>query len=604
METYRRIINYAKPLSLFAIPYFITTLLAEIFGIINFAALIPLLNILFDPSKKATLPEDPGYFDNLRVEAMTWFNQLIEIEGAPKMLMIIGGIAVAGTLMASVLRYLGLRLLEKLKAKVIKNLRVGLFNKITSLDLGYFTDQRKGDIISRSTNDIYEVEFSITNSLSSFLKDPLKIIIYFFILFTISYQMTLFTLLVIPVVGLGINFLTKKLKKSSNVTQESISHITSTIDETISGIRIVKAFRAVKYINSRFATQANSYERKYKNYAYRRELASPFSELLGVTVIMGILVYGGNLVLQENSSFTADFFIAYLVMFTQILQPGKAIATTVSSMQRGLASSRRILEIIDTDVAIKDIANPIKIDVFQKNIEYKKVRFKYENDYVLNDINLTITKGATIALVGPSGGGKSTIADLLPRFYDVSEGELLMDGRNIKELELDSLRKQIGIVSQESILFNDSVFNNIAFGVEDASEEEVIHAAKIANAHDFIMNLSDGYQTVIGERGLKLSGGQRQRVSIARSIFKNPPILIMDEATSSLDTESEKLVQEALDNLMKNRTSIVIAHRLSTIQNADQIVVINKGRIVEQGTHDELINQNGIYTRLSNMQEL
>lgn len=604
MNTYRRIINYARPLSLFALPYFFVALLAELFGIINIGAVMPLLNLLFNQSEKVVVTINPTWFETFKDNLMTWFNQTKELHGAANMLFIIATIAILGTFFSSSFRYLSLRLLEKLKAKVVKNLRVGLFNKITSLDLGYFTDQRKGEIISRATNDIYEVEFSVTNSLSSFLKDPLKIIIYFFFLFSISYQMTLFTLLIIPIAGIGISFLTKKLKKSSNVTQQSIAQITSTIDETISGIRIIKAFRAIPYINTKFQDQANLYERRYKNYAYRRELASPFSELLGVTVVMGILMYGGNLVLKGNSAFTADVFIMYLLMFTQILQPAKAISTTISSLQRGLTSSRRVLEIIDTDVNIKDKQGAIEISDLSDLVEYKNVSFKYEKDLVLKNINLKINKGETVALVGQSGGGKSTIVDLLPRFYDVSDGAILIDGNNIRDVSMDSLREQIGIVSQESILFNDTAFNNIAFGMENATEEDVIKAAKIANAHEFIMSLENGYQTSVGERGLKLSGGQRQRISIARSIFKNPPILILDEATSALDTESEKLVQEALDNLMKNRTSIVIAHRLSTIQNADKIVVIDKGEIAEEGTHAELIAKKGLYFKLNKMQEL
>ena len=604
METYKRILNYARPVALFAIPYFIVAMLAQLFGLVQFGALIPLLNILFDLGQPDVIPANPGFGDQIKLSLMGRFHSWVAEDGKVQVLYFICGVAIAGTLLANIFRYLSMRLIEKLKAKIIKNLRMALFEKIMMLDLGFFTEQRKGDIISRATNDIYEVEGSITNSLSSLLKDPLTIIVYFTILFTMSFQMTLFTLIIIPITGFGINFLVKRLKKSSNITQESIARITSTIDEAIGGVRIIKAFRAVNHVNKNFGDQALTYERKYKNYAYRRALASPFSELLGVIVIMCILAYGGTLVLSKESTFTADFFIAYLVLFTQILNPGKAIANTLSGLQRGLASSRRVLEIIDTPITIQDKPNAVILDQFEQSINYENVFFKYDKDYVLKDINISINKGETIALVGPSGGGKSTIADLLPRFYEVTEGSIKVDGHDLRDLQMDSLRKQIGIVSQESILFNDSVFNNIAFGVENAKEEDVIRAAKIANAHDFIMNLEHGYQTLVGERGLKLSGGQRQRVSIARSIFKNPPILILDEATSALDTESEKLVQEALDNLMQSRTSIVIAHRLSTVHRADKIIVIDKGEIVEQGSHDELIKLNGLYTKLNKMQEL
>ena len=604
MHTYRRLLEFASPLASFSIIYFIVAILAQLFGMANLLAIIPLLEILFGTSQIPQLPTDPGFMDILKVDLMTGFFNLTNEVGKTKVLYYICAGAITTTILANTFRYLSLRLQERMKAKVIRNLRTSLFNKITNLDLRYFTDQRKGEIISKATNDIYEVEMSVTNSLSSFLKDPLTIIIYFTVLFTISAKMTLFTLVIIPIMGFGINFLVKRLKKASNIAQQSIAELTSTIDETISGMRIIKAFRAVDYVNSKFEDQARRYERRYKNFAYRRELASPFSEIMGVMMVTVILIYGGGLVLSGEQGFTASFFITYLVMFTQVLNPGKTLASAISNLQRGLTSGERILEVIDTQVDIIEHPNAQVLEQFENSIEYNNVNFKYENDYVLKDINLTIPKGSTVALVGPSGGGKSTIADLLPRFYDATEGTISMDGINIKDLKIDSLRKHIGIVSQESILFNDTVFNNIAFGVQSALEDAVIQAAKIANAHDFIMNLSEGYQTVIGERGLKLSGGQRQRVSIARSIFKNPPILIMDEATSALDTESEKLVQEALDNLMKNRTSIVIAHRLSTIQNADQIVVIDKGQIVEQGTHNELINLNGIYTKLSSMQEV
>ncbi|MDH5475661.1 MAG: ABC transporter ATP-binding protein/permease [Cyclobacteriaceae bacterium] len=604
MKIYKRILDFARPISSFAIPYFIVAILAQLFGILNLGAIVPLLNILFDVKPPTIIAEDAGFFDGIKFQLKDGLFQMIEKKGATKILFYVCIGAISASLMANISRYISMRLLEKLKAKVIRNLRVALFEKILVLDLGFFTDQKKGDIISRATNDIYEVETSITNSLSSLLKDPLTVIIYFTALFLISFEMTMFTLIIIPVTGLGINFLVKKLKKSSTITQESISQITSLIDEAISGIRIIKAFRALNFVNSNFEKQAKSYERKYKNFAYRRALASPFSEVLGITVVACIIAYGGSLVLNNESGFTGDFFIMYLVMFTQVLGPIKSIANTVGGLQRGLASSRRVLEVIDTEIEIKEIENPVVVDHFNDTVEYKKVYFKYEEEFVLKNINLKINKGETVALVGPSGGGKSTFVDLLPRFYDVSEGEICIDGNTLKEVEIDSLRKQIGIVSQESILFNDTVFNNIAFGVENATEEEVIHAAKIANAHDFIMNLSDGYQTLVGERGLKLSGGQRQRVSIARAIFKNPPILILDEATSALDTASEKLVQEALENLMKNRTSIVIAHRLSTIQNADKIVVIKAGEIVEKGTHAELIKLNGVYTKLNKMQEL
>jgi subfamily B ATP-binding cassette protein MsbA len=430
------------------------------------------------------------------------------------------------------------------------------------------------------------------------------IILYFAVLFFMSVKLTLFTILVIPISGAIIGGITRRLKKKAIESQESLGRIVNILDETIGGMRVIKAFGAQKYIRSKFDGETDYYSDVNISMAKKNELASPISQFMGVSVVAGILVYGGSLVLNNSSDLSASDFITYIIIFTQVLNPAKEISRAASSIQRGLASADRIFKVVDTPSEIKNAEQPIILDTFRDAVEFKNVSFSYEKEKVLDGISFTLQKGKTIALVGPSGGGKSTIADLVPRFYDPTEGKVTLDGVDLKAIEINSLIKQMGIVTQESILFNDSVFNNIAFGLEGISEEKVIEAAKIANAHEFIIELEKGYQTSIGERGSKLSGGQRQRLSIARAVLKNPPILILDEATSALDSQSEKLVQEALTNLMANRTTLVIAHRLSTIQHADEILVIKKGQIVQRGTHQELILEEGLYKKLSTMQSV
>jgi subfamily B ATP-binding cassette protein MsbA len=440
------------------------------------------------------------------------------------------------------------------------------------------------------------------NSLKAVLKEPITIVVYFFVLFTISPQLTFFTLLVLPITGGVLAEIIKRLKRQATQSQESLGRILNTLDETFSGMRVIKAFNARNFVIDKIENESAYYRKTTKSMAYKNELASPVSEILGVLIISGIIFFGGNMVLSEDSTLTPAAFMTFLAVFAMIIQPAKNFSNGITSLQRGTASATRIFSIIDQQPAIGSKPGAIEIKSFEREIEFKQVGFAYDTDRVLKDINLTIQKGKTVALVGPSGGGKSTLADLVPRFYDPVEGEVLIDGQSLKDIELESLRKQIGVVTQESILFNDTIFNNIAFGMPHVKEEDVIHAAKIANAHDFIIQTENGYQTFIGERGSKLSGGQRQRLSIARAVLKNPPILILDEATSALDSESEKLVQDALFNLMKNRTSIVIAHRLSTIQHADEIVVIQNGFIAERGTHTELNNRQGLYRKLATMQ--
>jgi subfamily B ATP-binding cassette protein MsbA len=485
---------------------------------------------------------------------------------------------------------------------VVKNIRESLYLKITNLHVGYFHDQRKGDIMSSLSNDVNEIESSVVSSVQVIFREPLMIVGYIILLFTMSVQLTLFTLIVLPISGLVITSISRRLRKDAKQGQLLLGNILSIIEETISGIRIIKAFNAQKYVNKKFDEQNSQYRAILKSMWNKKELASPISEFLGVTVVVLVILYGGQLVLQNKSDLNASEFITYIILYSQILVPAKNISSALTSIQRGIASGERIFAILDTPVKIEEDPNAISISDFKGKISYENVSFQYAEKKVLDNINLDVEKGKMIALVGASGAGKSTMADLLPRFYDVTEGAITIDGIDIRKIKLSDLNHLMGIVTQESILFNDTVFKNISFGNESATEEQVIEAAKIANAHEFIDKLEEGYYTNIGDRGAKLSGGQRQRLSIARAVLKNPPILILDEATSALDTESERLVQEAIQNLMKNRTSVVIAHRLSTIQYADQIIVMQAGKIIERGTHTELLALNGMYRKLSEMQ--
>jgi len=464
--------------------------------------------------------------------------------------------------------------------------------------LGYFSNQRKGDIMSRITNDVQQVEVSVAFSLKVAFREPTTVIIYFIVLFSISTELTLFSLIIIPILGGMISEIARRLRKKAVKSQESLARIVGILDETLSGMRIIKAFTAREYILDKFEQEATRYRRINVSMARKNDLASPLSQFLGVSLICGLLLYGGYMVLNNNSALEASTFIMYLIIFSQILPSAKEISKAINNIQRGLVAGDRVFKIVDTLPEIKDEPDAKELPGFKDHITFKDVSFAYEKEVVLNNINLKIKKGKTIALVGPSGGGKSTIADLIPRFYDPTHGEVQIDGHSLKEYKIESIRNLMGIVTQESILFNDTINNNISFGSPHASQDEVMRAAKIANAHEFIIQTEDGYQTYIGERGSKLSGGQRQRLTIARAVLKNPPILILDEATSALDSESEKLVQKAIANLMENRTAIVIAHRLSTIQHADEILVVQNGNIIEKGTHDSLIANQGLYKKL------
>lgn len=608
MKTYLRILSFAKPYRRYIPQYLVFATLSILFGLINFTMLIPLFEVLFSqvdeasPQHVQSLPTFQLSVDYVLELFNYYFTQVIEMYGKVGALIFVCLIIVISVFLTNLFRYVAGITLAKIRATVIEKLRMRIFDQVSQLHLGYFSTERKGDIMSRMTNDVQEVENSVVSTLKVAFKEPATIIGYFLVLFFMSFELTLFTLIIMPISGTIISEITKKLKKRATQSQESLGHIVNILDETLSGMRIVKAFNARPFIRDKFGAEIRRYARLNVSMARKQELASPLSEFMGVTVVAGILLYGGILVLNNNSELSASEFITYIIIFSQILPPAKAISTALSTIQRGLASGERIFNTIDTKPAIQDKPQAREAANFTRDIVFDHVSFAYEEELILKDISFTIEKGKTVAIVGPSGGGKSTIADLIPRFYDPTSGTIFLDDIALSDYKTESIRKLMGIVTQESILFNATIFNNIAFGLPHAGEDEVIQAAKIANAHDFIMSTPLQYQTVIGERGTKLSGGQRQRISIARAVLKNPPILILDEATSALDSESEKLVQEALTNLMRNRTSIVIAHRLSTIQHADEILVVQNGHIIEKGRHEELVEQGGLYYKLTEMQ--
>lgn len=606
MKIFFRILLYANRLPRRLAFFFLYSILGIIFGALNIILVIPMLRVLFDRTSGAVIPEIPDFELSIKyIETIFnhFFLTIIRDSGKLNALLFVCALIVICVLFANLFRYLERVIATKLRVDLVKNMRMAIFSNVTRLHIGYFNNERKGDLISRFTNDVQEVEGSVMNSLKAVLKEPVVIIVYFALLFTISVKLTLFTLLVLPITGGALAEIIRRLKRQATASQESLGRIVNILDETFSGMRVINAFNARNFILSRMEDESAYYRKINKSMSYKNELASPVSEILGVAIIAGIIFFGGQLVLSDESSLSPESFLGFLAIFAQIIQPAKSFSNGITSLQKGTASAKRIFSVIDYQPAIHDKIDAIRLEKFEDSIEFKNVSFAYDADHILKNINLKVNKGKTVALVGASGGGKSTLADLVPRFYDPTEGDVCIDGVSLKDYQIESLRKQLGVVTQESILFNDTIFNNIAFGMPDINEEKVIQAAKIANAHDFIMQTDNGYQTKIGERGSKLSGGQRQRLSIARAVLKNPPILILDEATSALDSESERLVQDALFNLMKNRTSIVIAHRLSTIQHADEIVVIQDGRIAERGSHDQLSAQNGLYRKLVDIQK-
>ena len=600
--------RYVSPYSKYLVGAVFLNIFSAVFNIFSFTLIIPILQILFkmDTNVYTFIPwdtTDMGFKDIAMNNAYYYVTQLIEQYGGSVTLLVLGLFLGLMTALKTGCYFGSSAIMIPLRTGIVRDIRVTVYNKMLSLPLGFFSQERKGDIIARMSGDVGEVEYSITSSLDMLIKNPILILFYFTTLIITSWQLTLFTLAVVPLMAWGMSAIGKKLKKESLEAQGKWSDTMSQLDETLGGLRIIKAFIAEDRMKDRFRKTSEELRKATSKVAVRQALAHPVSEFLGTIMIMFVLWFGGTLILSEASPIDAPTFIFYMVILYSVLNPLKEFARAGYNIPKGLASMERVDKILKAENNIKEKPDAEDISSFDDKIEFRHVDFSYEpGKEILKDINITVPKGKTIALVGQSGSGKSTLVDLVPRYHDVTSGEVLIDGRNIKDLKIKSLRSLIGNVNQEAILFNDTIFNNISFGVENATMEQVVAAAKIANAHDFIMEKEDGYNTNIGDRGGKLSGGQRQRISIARAILKNPPILILDEATSALDTESERLVQEALDRLTTSRTTIAIAHRLSTIKNADEICVVHEGRIVERGTHEELIRLNGYYKKLNDMQ--
>jgi subfamily B ATP-binding cassette protein MsbA len=571
-----------------------------------FPLLIPLLNTLFDGNnagaKVIVANAKPDTVLNISGWFKYYMNYFIQIHGAWGALQFVCITIIITIFLGNLFRYLSARTMENLRIHTLLNMRKRVFDNVMDLHLGYFSNERKGDIISKIASDVQVVQFSVTATLQVVFKEPVQLIVFMVMLFLISVKLTLWSLLVVPVSAFIISRIVKRLKSQAIAAQQSYGNMISYLDEALSGVKIIKAFNATDFVKQRFHSENKRYSKIMRSMAKRQQSASPVSEILAVTMISFIVLYGGYLILNKRSDLNGGQFIAYIAIFSQIMRPAKAISDSFSNIHSGIAAGERVLALIDEKPQITDAPNAKDIQEFNEGIHFNNVSFAYPGREVLKSINFTVPKGKSIALVGPSGGGKSTLMDLIPRFIEPQSGEVLIDDHNIQGVTMNSLRSLMGVVNQESILFNDSIYNNIAFGKTNVTQEEVEAAARIANAHNFIMETEGGYNTNIGDRGTKLSGGQRQRICIARAVLNNPPIMLLDEATSALDTESEKLVQEALNNLMKNRTSLIIAHRLSTIQNADNIIVLESGEIVEQGTHQQLIMNNGLYKRLIDMQ--
>lgn len=598
MKQYSRIFEYLSAYKGKILLYFLFTLLSIIFSIVSIGMLTPFLQLIF--TGKPTLDSS----SNPIIQTVNDFlNNAVATKGKIATLGFICLLMIGFIILKNLFLYLSYYVLNPLKNSVVNQLREELYDKVLRLPIGFFTEKRKGDLMSRMTSDVAEVETSVVGTLEGWIRDPLTIVVTLSVLFLISAQMTLFILILIPVLGLVIGRVTKSLKKHSQQVAGKYGETLSILDETLGGLRVIKAFNIEKILRNKFSKTNDELLSSKNSISYRRDLASPLSEVMGIILFTLVLYYGGRLVLQ-NQLLEASAFLGYLGIFYNIINPAKALSTSFSNMRKGAAAINRIEEILKTPLTVDDNPNGKLLTAFTDKIEFRNVHFAYDEHVILDNINLEVAKGKTVALVGSSGAGKSTLADLVPRFHDVTWGEVLIDGINIKDYSLESVRSQMSIVTQEPILFNDTIAHNIALGFSDAAKEQVIDAAKIANAHEFIMRKEGGYDANIGDRGSKLSGGERQRLTIARAVLKNPPILILDEATSSLDTESERLVQDAINNMMQNRTSIVIAHRLSTIRHADEIIVLQKGKIVERGNHEALLAQNGFYKKLVEMQEV
>lgn len=602
MKTYFRLLSFARPIGKYAVPYIVFTLFSVVFSTLNLALLAPLLTTLFKQNGPQEKVAKPNHVYDVFRQFNYYTNWANAHYGLYDTLKIVCLTILISVLLGNLFRYLAQRVMENLRIHTLLNLRKAVFKNIMHLHVGFFSNERKGDIISKVASDVQVVQYSVTGTLEVIFKEPLTLLTYLVMLFLISFKLTLVSILIIPISAFIISRIIKKLKQQAIAAQESYGTMISYLDEALSGIKIIKAFNAVDFIIDRFDAENVNYSRIIRRMAKRQQLASPVSEFLGVMMVVSIVLYGGSLVIANEGDLKAAEFIAYIALFSQIMRPAKAMSDSFSGIHSGIAAGERVLALIDEKPLIVDVPDAQVVNDFSDSIQFDSVTFGYNDTTVLNAIHFTVEKGKSVALVGPSGGGKSTLMDLIPRFIEPRSGRILLDGKNIQSLNINSLRALMGIVNQESILFNDTIFNNIAFGKPDVTLQEVEAAAKIANAYGFIMATPNGFQTNIGDRGTKLSGGQRQRICIARAVLNNPPIMLLDEATSALDTESEKLVQEALTNLMKNRTTLIIAHRLSTIQNADLILVLEHGRIEEQGTHLELMEKNGLYKKLIDMQ--
>ena len=605
MKNISRLLHYMAESKGKIAMYFASNLLSILFGLLSISMLVPVLTVLFQTGD--TVPKVPGVVKpgalNIVSQASAYFKEIIQREDKLTALAIVCVAVVVFTILKNLFLYLALYILNPLRNVVLRRLRNDLFVKMLSLPIGFFTEERKGDLISRMTNDINEVELSVMSVLEVFIREPLTIIIYLTGMFIFSVKLTMFLMIFLPVAGIIIGRISKTLRKQSNVAQEQLGSMLGVIDETLVGMRVLKAFNAEKHQHLKFMKLNNTLFHTRNGIAARREMASPLSETMGIIVVSVILWFGGRIVFS-GTGFDGASFLGYIALFTQIINPFKNLSSAFYNVQKGTSALERIEQLLNAENNIKELPDAQGIHSFDRDIEFRNVSFAYGDKTIINNVSFTIGKGKVIALVGASGAGKSTLVDLIPRFHDVTGGEILIDGTNIKNYKIDELRRLMGIVSQDPILFHDSIYNNITLGTGGATRQRVEEAARIAHADKFIVQKSEGYDTSVGDRGVRLSGGERQRVTIARAVLKNPPIMILDEATSSLDTESERIVQEAINTLMKNRTCIVIAHRLSTVQHADEIIVLERGSVAERGTHNELLARNGIYKKLVDMQQV
>ena len=604
-KIYMRLLGFARPIRKYAIPYFFYSLFYALFNSLTFLLIMPILKTMFDADYTFVYVEKlpPLAFNQEYLTALFNFtySHLFNEYNPENVLLLLAIVTIFVSLLSNLFRYMGAWTVENMRTRTLQRMRNEMFSKVVDMNVGYFSDQRKGDIISKITSDVGVVQFCITNTLQVAFREPFLIIGYTVMMVAISWELALFSVLFLPVVALIIGSIVKRLRHPARTSQQRMGELVSTLDESLSGIKVIKSYNATGYVKQKFYDLSEDLARLTLSMARRQQLASPMSEFLGISAVGVILVFGGSLVFKDALS--PEGFIAFIAMFSQITRPVRTFIDQFSNINQGIAAGERIFSIIDAQSEIQDKPGAIELDGLKDKIEFRDIHFSYDGSReVIEGISFEIKRGETVALVGPSGGGKSTLSELIPRFYDVKAGDILIDGVSVRDYTQDSLRAHMSVVAQDTILFNDTIEGNISLGKLDATHDEIVAAAKVANAHDFIMETDKGYQTNIGDRGMKLSGGQRQRLSIARAVLKNPEILILDEATSALDTESEKLVQDALNSLLKGRTSIVIAHRLSTVHNADKIIVIDHGRIAEQGTHTSLMERNGIYAKLIEMQ--